>query len=331
MFELVYLQFTGPRKDEASFKSWQQRQSEGARNRRMSPDGVFSEDMQLFLSRNHRRRQPTTPEVIEKVNLDRALAIYKDRFREAGDFTFVIVGNVEEAKLQPLVETYLGGLPTTGRKEKWRDIGVHWPKGGAAKVVAKGHEPKSRVMMAFHGPERWSRDKDDDMDLLGDVLNIRLREQLREEMGGVYGVGAGGGISRRPRQEYTFTISFGCAPDNVEALKKKALDEIAAIQKNGIGADYLEKVKQARRRSHEVSLKENGFWERELESAYRYGDDPRLILDIESRIARITSERVQAAAKRYLRKEAYVQGTLKPEAPPAAASVPARPAAGSPN
>src|SRR6185369_13287291 len=130
-----------------------------------------------------------TPEVIEKVKLDRALAVYKDRFKDAGDFTFVIVGNVDEAKLQPLVETYLGSLPSGGRKEKWRDIGVHWPKGGSSKVVAKGHEPKARVMMAFHGNERWSRDKDDDMDLLGDVLSIRLREQLREEMGGVYGVG----------------------------------------------------------------------------------------------------------------------------------------------
>jgi zinc protease len=327
MFELVHLAFTGPRKDEAAFKSWQQRESERVRNRRMSPEAVFQEDMGLFLSRNHRRRQPTTPEVLEKVRLDRALATYQDRFREAGDFTFVIVGNVEVAKVQPLVETYLASLPTVGRKEKWRDIGVQWPRGGQTKTVLKGTEPKGRVVMAFHGPERWSQESQHDLDILGEVLSIRLREQLREELGGVYGVGAGGFIARRPRQEYTFSVGFGCAPDNIDTLKKKVLDEVAALQKDGIGADYLDKVKQGARRSHEINLKENGYWERELEDAYRYGEDPKRILDIEAYLARITSERVQASARRYLKTSAVVQGILKPETTPAA-SGPAHPASG---
>jgi zinc protease len=326
MFELVHLAFTGPRKDEGAFKSWQQRESERVRNRRMSPEVVFQEDMGLFLSRNHRRRQPTTPEVLEKVRLDRALATYQERFREAGDFTFVIVGNVEVAKVQPLVETYLASLPTVGRKEKWRDIGVHWPKGGQTKTVFKGTEPKGRVVMAFHGPERYSKENQDDMETLGEVLSIRLREQLREELGGVYGVGAGGFVARRPRQEYTFSVGFGCAPDNIDALRKKVLDEVAALQKNGIGADYLDKVKQGARRSHEINLKENGFWERELEDAYRYGEDPQRILDIEAYLARITSERVQASARRYLKPSAVVQGILKPESASPAAAGPTRPA-----
>jgi zinc protease len=328
MFELVHLAFTGARKDEAAFRSWQQRQSEQVRNRRMSPEGVFQEDMQLFLSRNHKRRQPITPEVVGKINLDRALATYNDRFKEAGDFTFVVVGNVDEAKLQPLVETYLASLPSVGRKEKWRDIGVRWPTGGQSKTVFKGNEPKSRVLMAFHGSEKYSEEKQDDLQILGEVLSIRLREQLREELGGVYGVGAGGGISRRPRQEYTFTVSFGCSPDNIDALKKKVWEEIAAIQKNGIGADYLDKVKQATRRSHEVNLKENGYWQRELEDAYRYNEDPKRLLTIEPFLSRISSERVQAAARHYLRAAAYVQGTLKPEGSSPAASAKDRPGAG---
>jgi zinc protease len=332
MFELTYLAFTGPRKDEAAFKSWQQREGERLRNRRMNPEVVFQEDFGLFLSNNHKRRQPTTPETVEKVNLERALAVYQDRFREAGDFTFVVVGNVDVVKLQPLVETYLASLPTVGRKEKWRDVGVRWPRGGQTKTVFKGTEPKSRVVMAFHGPERYSAEKRDDMRILGEVLSIRLREQLREELGGVYGVGAGGGISRRPRQEYTFSVNFGCAPENIETLRKKVLDEIAALQKNGIGADYLEKVKQARRRAHEISLKENTFWERELGQAYAFGEDPKDILEIEPFLARVTSERVQASARRYLKTGSLVQGVLKPEtAAPAAAAPATRPATGAAN
>jgi zinc protease len=220
--------------------------------------------------------------------------------------------------LQPLVETYLGGLPSVGRKERWRDINVHWPKGGQVKTVVKGQEPKSQVMLAFHGPVRFSHENEDDMDVLGQVLSIRLREVLREEMGGVYGVGARGYIAHRPKQEYTFTISFGCAPDKIDALEAKVKDEIVALQKNGISDDYLDKVKQGRRRTHEIELKENGFWERELEDAYRFGENPRRILDIEAYLARVTSDHIKAAARRYLRPEVYVVGRLKPESPIAA-------------
>jgi zinc protease len=322
MFELVHLAFTAPRKDEPAFKAWQKQEIEQVRNRKLSPERTFGEEMQVFLSSNHPRRQPTTPEVIEKVPLDRALAIYRERFRDAGDFTFVIVGNVEPARLQPLVETYLGGLPAVGHKEKWKDVNVRWPKGGSSKTVVKGQEPKSLALLGFHGKEKYSHQNEDDLDVLGQVLSIRLREVLREELGGVYGVSARGRIDRRPKQEYTFTINFGCAPDKIAALESKVKEEIAALQKNGISDEYLGKVKQGRRRSHEVELKENGFWERELEDAYRYGEDPKRILDIDAYLARVTSDNVKASAKRYLRPEAYVVGKLMPEVPAPAASVP---------
>jgi zinc protease len=296
MFELVYLSLTSARKDEGAFASWQQRESERARNRRLSPEGSFFEDLGLFLSQNHQRRQPVTPEVIDKVKLDRALEVYKQRFADTSDFTFVIVGNVDLPKLKPLVETYLGGLPATKRKETWKDIGVKWPKGPATKVFTKGQEPKSQVMIAFHGPVKYTREADDDLDLLGEVLSIRLREVLREELGGVYGVGAGGGINRRPRQEYTFTVNFGCSPDNVETLKGKVLEEITAIQKDGVKAEYLDKIKESRRRAHQINLKENGFWGGELANAYRYGEDPKKIPEIDKWVNRINSDLLKAAA-----------------------------------
>jgi zinc protease len=318
-FELLHLAFTAPRRDEIAFKAWKAREIEQVRNRRLSPERVFFEDMQVFLSSNHKRRQPTTPEVLDRVELDRALAVYKERFADAGDFTFIVVGNVDLAKLEPLVATYVASLPAKKRKESWRDVGVRRPKGGQTKVVERGREPKSQVMMSFHGTERWSRDNENDMRALGEVLRIRLREVLREELGGVYGVSAAGGIARRPRPEYSFTVSFGCSPDNVETLRQKVLDEIASLARNGIGADYLDKVKQARRRAHEVDLKENSFWENELEEAYRYGLDPKLIVDVEPLIARISSDRIKAAARRYLRPETLVVGVLKPEAGLAAA------------
>jgi zinc protease len=320
LLQLAYLEFTAPRRDEKVFQSWRAQQIEQVRNRRLSPEQVFFEDMQILMSQNHLRRQPVTPELIEKVNLDKAYAIYKDRFADAGDFTFVFVGNIEKDKLKPLVESYLASLPTKHRKEKWRDVGVHQPKGVQTKTVAKGHEPKSRVLLVFHGPEKWTKDNENDIRMLGEVLNIRLREILREDMGGVYGVGAGGGISRRPRQEYTFSVGFGCAPENVQKLKDAVFAEIKNIQAKGTTDDYLHKVKEARVRAHEVNLKENGFWDGELARAWRFGEDPKLIPEIKPWVDKITSDRVKAAANRYLQQKQYVLGVLQPEAVSAAPS-----------
>jgi zinc protease len=315
MFQLVNLAFTAPRKDENAFIAWRARETEAVKNRRLSPEGTFQEDLLLFSTQNHKRRQPVTPEMLAKVDLDKAFAFYKDRFADASGFTFVLVGTLDLDRTKKLAETYLGSLPATNKKEMWKDPKVTRPSGIAKKAVVKGSEPKSSVVLTFHGPETWSRDTDNDMRMLGEVLRMRLREILREDMGGVYGVGASGSISRRPKQEYTFTVSFGCAPDNVEKLEKAAFDEIKAIQTNGIGADYITKVKELRKRAYETSLKENGFWIRELERTYIYADDPKVILDFEAMTNKVSSDRVKAAAKKYLGTQ-YILGELRPEKTP---------------
>jgi len=311
--QMTSLWFTGPRRDGTAFDAWRAREAETVRNRRLSPEMSFFEDMMSFSSQNHLRRRPVTAEIVEKVDLDKAMTIYKDRFADAGDFTFVFVGNLDLERLKSLVETYLGSLPTHGRKETWRDVNVFLPPGVKTKIVQRGTEPKSFVLVTFHGSERWSRDTENDIRTLGDVLSIRLREVLREEMGGVYGVFVNGEISRRPRQEFTFNVFFGCSPDNIEKLERAFFDEAKAIQTNGIGSDYLAKVKEQRRRTHETDLKDNAFWERELARSYTFGDDPRLITDISPMLERITSDRVRAAARKYLPQKQYVLGVLKPE------------------
>jgi zinc protease len=315
LLQLIHLEITAPRRDEASFRAWKARETEQVRNRRLDPEASFSEDLQTFVAQNHRRRRPITPELLAGVDLDRALAAFRDRFADVGDFTFVFVGNVEPERLKPLVETYLGSLPSKGRKETWRDVGVNPPAGVKTMTVAKGTEPKAQVVLLFHGNETWTRDNANDMQMLEEVLGIRLREVLREDLGGVYGVGANGWLIRRPRQKFGFVVQFGCAPDNVDKLKQAVFTEIKALQDKGIGDDYLKKVKETRLRSHEVGLKENGFWLRELRQAWDFGDDPLLIPDIKPMVAKVTSQRVRAAAKRYLRSTDYVTGVLKPQGP----------------
>src|SRR6185437_12038786 len=104
MFQLVYLRFTAPRKDPDAFAAWKARSLDEAQNRRLMPERAFFEDMNTYITSKHPRRSPVTPEVIGKVDLDKAMAIYKDRFADASDFTFVIVGNVDLGTLKPMVE-----------------------------------------------------------------------------------------------------------------------------------------------------------------------------------------------------------------------------------
>jgi zinc protease len=312
MLQMVNLRFTAPRRDASGFEAWRARETENARTRALSPEVTFHDELLAFSTQNHRRRQPTTPEVIQKVDLDKAFAFYKSRFADASGFTFVFVGNLDLARTKSLVETYLGSLPTLHRKETWRDVHVREPQGVAKRAVAKGSEPKSSVSLTFHGDAKWSRDAENDVRMLGEVLRIRLREVLREDMGGIYGVSASGGIARRPRQEYSFSVSFGCAPENIDKLEKAVWDEIQAIQAHGIGDDYVAKVKELRRRAHETNLRENGYWVRELERAYTYGDDPKLVLDFDAMVDKVSSDRIRAAAKRYLTSGQYILGELRP-------------------
>jgi zinc protease len=314
LLQLVHLSFTAPRRDVAAFEAWRGRDRERLRNRLLIPEQRFADELTALVTQKHFRRRPPTVQALEKLDLDGALRIYRDRFADASAFTFVFVGNIDAARLQPLVERYLASLPKLGRKERWRDVGVRFPRGKQVKEVRAGSEPKSVVVLTFHGAQRWSRDAQNDLSTLREVLSTRLREILREDLGGVYHVGVQGSISRRPRQEFTLTINFGCAPEKVELLRKAIFDEIKELKAKGIPEAYLVKVRESRRRAHEISLKRNRFWVSKLQAAYTHGDDPREILDIEPWIAKVTSARVQAAARRYLGGNDYVLAVLRPEA-----------------
>ncbi len=313
MFQLVVLRMTKPRKDDEAIGVWKENVAESLVDSLSNPDARFGIESSKVLWKNHARRKRAEPAEITKIDVDKAFAFYKDRFGDASDFTFVIVGSVDLAKLKPLVETYLASLPAKGRKEQEKDLGVRRVAGVVKQSWALGQDQeKARASLLFHGDEAWSRDKDRDMYILGRVLSMRLREIMREDMGGVYGVGAGGSLTRSPHAERSFTVQFGADPKRVDELLAAARKEIAAIAKTGIGADYLEKVKKIFERERETQLRSNPFWSSWLESSYRYGDDPTIINDPAPMIARMTSDHVKAAARRYLDTRRVFQAVMLP-------------------
>jgi zinc protease len=312
MFQLVHLEMTAPRQDDRAIAVWRQNLKEQLINRLRDPETQFSIQSQALLYHDTPRRMPATPGDVDKLDPAKALAFYKGRFGDATDFTFVIVGAFDPATLRPLVETYLASLPAHGRKEKQKDLGIRKASGVVKHAWMLGQEPKAHVEILFHGDEPWSRDKERDLYILGQVLEIRLREVLREDKGGVYGVGVGGQLVRAPHSERDFSISFGCDPLRITELINATFDEITAVQKGGIGDGYLEKVKQTFTREREVQLRNNRFWLEWLALAYTYGDDPALVLDPSKMIARMTSANVQAAAKHYLDTKQFFEPVLLP-------------------
>ncbi len=313
LFQLIYLEFTAPRKDSTAFLSFRSRINGFIQNRSASPEAAYQDTIQVIMSQHNFRARPWSKEVLNEMNLENAYQIYRDRFADASDFTFFFVGNFNVDEMKPLVATYLGGLPSINRHETWKDPGIHPPKGRIVRTVKRGLAPKSEVSLIFTGPFDWTRDNRFEFRTMVDVLRIKLREVLREDKGGTYGVGVRGSTSKFPREEYSVNISFGCAPERVDELVESVFIQIDSLKNFGTTDTYLNKVKEGALRKHETDLKENRYWLNALRTVYYYQSDPMDILTFDDEIQKQTLKDVQKAAKKYLNVKNYVKVVLVPE------------------
>ncbi|NIT70370.1 insulinase family protein, partial [candidate division KSB1 bacterium] len=307
LFQLIHLYFTAPRKDSTAFLSFRSRIKGLIENRHASPNAAFRDTIQVTMSNYHFRSRPWSEALLDEMDLSTSFRIYQDRFADASDFTFFFVGNFEFETLRPFVRTYLASLPSFGREETWRNIGEDPPQGIIRKAVKKGVEPKSRVSIIFIGPFVWNRKNRHEMSSMTDVLEIKLREVLREDLGGTYGVGVWPATSRYPDEEYSINISFGCAPDRVQELTETVFVQIDSLKSFGTTEKYLSKVKESQRRTRETNLKKNSFWINTLRSYYFHRQDPRRILDYDQVIENLSLEDIKRAARKYFDETNYVQ------------------------
>ncbi len=313
LFQLTYLYFTAPRKDPEAFQSWKTRMQAFLANRSAEPLTAFFDTITVTMTQGHPRARPPSVELYDETDLDQSFAFYQDRFADASDFTFVFVGTFQPDSLRPLVERYLGGLPSTGREESWRDVGIRPPTGVIEKTVYRGIEEKSQTRIIFSGPFEWTRENRHHMASLARALRIRLREVLREDLGATYGVGVGASPSKIPREEYEFSISFGTAPERLEEMADSVFAVIARFKAEGPDQQIVDKVKEQQRRSLETNLRENGYWMGQIVARLASGGDLRNIVTYDEVIEKLTAEDIQAAARLYLSTENYVRVSLYPE------------------
>ena len=313
LLQLVNLYFRLPRRDEQAFQAYRERMLTAVQNRQASPEAVFQDRVEEVFSQNHFRRRPWSPALVGEMKLDAALAVYGERFRDAGDFTFLFVGSITPEELEPLVSSYLGTLPGTGRAESWRDVGIRPPRGVVQSAVRKGLEPKSRVEMLFHGSFPWSLENRLRFDALAQVLDIELREAVREEAGGSYDVGAGAQVSRYPTEEFLLYAGFGCAPGEVERLTGIVLDKVRLLQTRGPKPEDVVKVREGFRRRYQTDLRTNEYWLQTLQFLAMNGEQARAVLDYERWVEGLSVDSLRALAAGAVRLDEYLRVVLLPE------------------
>jgi zinc protease len=313
MFQLIYLRFTQPRPDPDAFKVQSTQAKTALANQSAVPEFAFAEALTTIMGQNHPRRRMTTPATVDQWNLEKSLAFYKDRFADASDFTFFFVGSFDLNTMKPLVERYLGALPSIHRKETWKDVGVRPPVGVIEKTVEKGIEPKSQTAIIFTGPFEYDPEHRTVMRAMSHILQMRLLDSIREELGGTYTISVNGNGQKIPRSEYQVSIQFGGDPQRVDMLVKRVFEEIEKLKTNGPTQKEMDDEKEALLREFETSSKQNGFLLTQIAGKYQVGEDVAGIWDAPELYKKLDTASIQQAAKTYLNTSNYVRVTLVPE------------------
>jgi zinc protease len=311
--QLVYAYITEPRKDSLMFLGMLDQTKAAIANRLNEPKNVFQDTISSVLSNNNIRKTGPSLEKISRISLDKAFAIYKERFATEGNFTFVFVGNIDTQAIKPLLEKYLGSLPGVGKFEQAKDLHINIPAGIITRTVYKGTEPKATVELVFSGPFDYSLENKLKMDALTETLQIRLMERLREDESGVYTPSARINISKYPQGRFSLTILFGCAPQNADKLIASALDEVNKIKISGPLQGNVYKFKAENQRAIETALKTNSFWLGYLSGQIQNQEKLDQIGNYSANLNQITVADIKEVANKYLSDDNYIRLVLLPE------------------
>ncbi|MEZ7527757.1 M16 family metallopeptidase [Cloacibacterium normanense] len=315
LFQMIYGYFTNLNYDEASYNSYKAKQQGFLDNLLANPQTYFQSEVQKYLNQKNPRFFGILPDAKawEKTSYKLAYDIYKKSVANAGNFHFYFVGNVDENQIKQLSEQYLASLPTTQKSETYKDLGYRPLFTSTEKVIKKGKDPKSMVMIRFSGETKYNEQEDLAMRALGEVATIKIIEKLREDEGGIYGGGARGSLNKVPYGSYNFSINFPCGPENAEKLTKIALAELQKMIDNGPEQKDLDKFKEGEANDDVTNMKDNNYWLQNITSYQTQGGDKYSVLNYLTKVKALTVKDLQAVGKKYLTDKNRMVFTLMPE------------------
>jgi zinc protease len=314
LFQLVYLRFTEPRADPTAFAAMASQAKALLANRGASPDVVFEQTIESALSGNSLRRTPETPATVNEWDLAKSMAFYKARFADAGSFTFVFVGSFTPDAIKPLVERYLASLPATHAHETWRDIGIAPPRGVVEKTIEKGITQKAQVAIVFSGAFQYDDEHRLALRTMGLLLQSRLLDVIRQELGGTYSITVTPGTQKFPHPEYTVRIDWTCDPARTKDLVQRVFQEIAFVKSVRLQEGQMALIRETLLREFEANSQDNRYFLNQIARRYEDGEGASVaaVRHFRDRVAALTSDAIHAAGETYLNTSNYVEVVLTP-------------------
>lgn len=319
MLQMVYMRFEEPRFDEEMHEDLIERLKESVANKVVTPKSALNEKYGEIVNNGDPRKLPFDQDYLEKISYDRVMEIYQERFTDASDFIFYIVGDVSKEVLRPLVEKYLGSIRDLDRQESWVAHADYYPSGKheyAIKIPME--QPKATVLVKLRELRDYSREDVIYHSIMGAILNMRYKESIREKEGGTYGVSVQTQSGRNPKlnaskqMEQGMNISFSCDPEKASYLKTLVYNELDLIQQKVSESD-LEKVVTNLKKDNEHRTRSNGFWMNALQSYYTTGEDMSAPAYLEDILSQVTTKDIRKAAKRFLKNADILDIIFYPE------------------
>lgn len=314
LLQLAHLAFTAPRLDGTVFQALRGRLRDYTAHRQANSAQRFDDAVTAKYTQDDPRYQPWTSAMVEALDPARALQLYRERFAAAGDFEFVFAGAFSVAGIKPLLATYLGSLPDNGRREAPADPGRRTLTGQHRLELAEASEPRTQVRLLLSGPARWNREELYLFNSLKQVLDSRLRQEIRENLAGVYDISLGAELSPWPTPRFESQIAFVCAPERAEELVAAVRRILGELKQGEVRQAEIDTVLAAQRQEYLARQRDNGAWVQALKFYRQAGWDPRGIFlrDFPSLSRGLTSDALRNTAQRYLGQENLLVAQLRP-------------------
>ena len=312
LLQLTYLAFTQPRRDEDAFKTWATNTREQMTNASLNPMNSLNDTLTSILTCNHPRSIQFNIDVLEKIDYNKSLSLFKERFSDASDFTFFITGNINLDSIKGDVETYLGALPSTYQNEKFVDWKMYPPKGVIKKHFERKMEiPKSSIVVIYTGEIPYTLENAILMDFLKSTLDIVYTENIREKEGATYGVSVNGTINKYPTERYSLQIQFDTDPSLREKLLTTIYDEINKISRHNPDNVSTDKIKKYMLKKHTEKQVNNRYWQSVINAYIINGID--VSSDYEKIVSSVTPSMIRKFAKKIFSQKNIVEVSMNPE------------------
>ena len=309
LMQLTYLQFTAPRLDAEAFASYKSKMKAMLENQELDPQTALGDTLVKEFYNNHPRAINMKAADVDKIDDARILEIYKERFANAGDFSFFFTGAIDEAVAIPLIEKYIGGLPTGGKKEKYVDAKLDFQKGQIKNVFDKQMAtPSATVYLVYTGKAKYNLKNNLMMSLTKQILDIIYTEEIREKEGGTYGVGTSGTLNNVPKESARLLVMFQTAPELREKLTGMAIDLLNKFAEEGPRQQDLDKVREYMLKKYAENQKENAYWGNQIQNYVIDGFDG--YKDYEKILNSITTDDLKKFAKSLLKQGNQIEVSM---------------------